>query len=274
MTALRILPAWLLFAGCAALAQPAPTPPAPATAPAAAMAGPDMPPAAPAAPARGSIIIEINGTISARLVPQIREAFRAVDQQRFPSGALLVLNSGGGDGIAAMEIGRIARAAGAHAFVRGRCVSACVLVLAGSVVRGVAEGAQIGIHQGRILNERGVEVDIASSPKAASMLQAAEGQMADFLREMGLPEDLYRSMRAVPSAAVRYLDRDEMRRLGLLGFDANYLAGRVARGTTVYRVAAPEFEQRTLQAGSVCPRPDAKPPEVLQCYSRVMRTGE
>ena len=71
-------------------------------------------------PARGVRVLEINGDIRPALVQQVRNALQDTDPRRHPAGALLLLNSRGGDGIAAMEIGRIVRAAKAHAFVRGR----------------------------------------------------------------------------------------------------------------------------------------------------------
>ena len=105
--------------------------------------------------------MEINGPISAALAPKIRAALDAIEPDRFPAGAIVLLNSQGGDGLAAIEIGRIVRAVRAHVFVRGRCASACTYVLAGGVVRGVARDHAVGIHSPRLTTDEYVRRTLA-----------------------------------------------------------------------------------------------------------------
>lgn len=264
------LAAWILGAALHAHAQPTlpiSTAPLPTPLPAA-------PPAAAAVPARGTVIIEITGLINQSLVPQVRSALRNVDPQRYPTGALFILDSNGGDGMAALEVGRMARAANAHAFVRGQCSSACVTVLAGSVVRAMAENARVGVHKGRITTiQAGVEVD-AAGQMASDALRVFETLTLDFLRQAGMPELLYRRMQSVPHNQIHYLERAELRELGLLGFDPAYRRTRAPAGARVYSVGEEIFEERTLRAGNICARHDLKPVEILRCYSRVLRTGE
>ena len=64
-------------------------------------------------------MIEVTGGIKPGIVDKLRKAVANVDRNRAPAGAITILNSKGGDGIAAMEIGRMAHEAAAHAFVRG-----------------------------------------------------------------------------------------------------------------------------------------------------------
>ena len=90
---------------------------------------PSRPLALPAS--REMVGIEIRGTITPRTLEQVRQSLsRVADSPHtggpFPAGGLILLDSSGGDGMAAMAIGRLARAARAHIFVAGRCSSACM----------------------------------------------------------------------------------------------------------------------------------------------------
>jgi hypothetical protein len=240
----------------------APAPAAPATAP---------------APARGVIVVEINGNINQDLVHKVRRALEGTDPQRFPAGALLVLNSAGGNGVSAMEIGRIARAARAHAFVRGRCASACTFILAGSVMRGVGTERSVGIHRGRLtqtVKDRGeVTVDVSTNPNAARVLEVVEQLTESYLREMGLPDAFFRTMQAVPPDQTRYLELAELERVGMLGFDPEYRNTRAAAGAAQFRISEEEFVQRTLRVAGLCLHPDTPPSELVRCYRRVLQTG-
>lgn len=248
-----------------AMPPPVPTPPAasaPGTAP---------------VPSRGVIVVEINGNINQDLVHKVRRALEGADPQRFPAGALLVLNSAGGNGVSAMEIGRIARAARAHAFVRGRCASACTFILAGSVMRGVGTERSVGIHRGRLtqnIRDRGeVTVDVSTNPNAARVLEVVEQLTETYLREMGLPEAFFRTMQAVPPDQTRYLELSELEQVGLLGFDPAYRSTRAAAGAAQFRISEEEFVQRTLRVASLCVRPETPPAELVRCYRRVLQTG-
>lgn len=164
-------------------------------------------------------MIEVTGNIKPEIVDQVRTALANVDRNRAPAGALFILNSKGGDGNAAMEIGRMAREAKAHAFVRGRCASACVFILAGSVVRAAPDGA-VGIHRPRITRQvKGVgevNVDLASTPKAAEFLEDANRRMRAYLGEMGMPDTLFEAMMSIPANSTRFLSRGELAEFGLL----------------------------------------------------------
>lgn len=256
------------------------TPPAVAPPPGVMTAPPPavVPDATPAqTPARGVIVVEINGNINQDLVHKVRRALEGADPQRFPAGALLVLNSAGGNGVSAMEIGRIARAARAHAFVRGRCASACTFILAGSVMRGVGTERSVGIHRGRLtqnVKDRGeVTIDVSKNPNAARVLEVVEQLTESYLREMGLPDAFFRTMQAVPTDQTRYLELAELERVGMLGFDPEYRSTRAAAGAAQFRISEEEFVQRTLRVAGLCVRPDTPPSELVRCYRRVLQTG-
>ncbi len=148
-------------------------------------------------------VIELTGRITQSAVPELRAVFEGIDTARFPAGALVLLDSQGGDGLAAIEIGRMVRAAQAHVFVRGRCASACVFVLAGGVVRGVLRDGAIGIHRPRLTTfVKGlgvVDINAATNPNAAAALEAGNRQSQAYFSEMGLPDAFFAAMMAAPS---------------------------------------------------------------------------
>ena len=223
-------------------------------------------------------VIEIKGHIGPGLVQKLRSVLEDTDHERFPAGALLLIDSVGGDGLAAIEIGRMARAARAHVFVRGRCASACVFVLAGGVVRGSATGHAIAIHRPRLTTfVKGigvVDIDPASNPDAARALEAGNRRTEEFLREMGLPDALFQAMMAVPSNQTKFLNEAELVEFGLLGFDHQYREARAPEAASHYKVSEEEFVRRTMLVHRKCVDGYATTRVLVRCYRRVLQTGE
>ncbi len=218
-------------------------------------------------------VIEIRGAISQQHVLQFRRALESVNLNRFPAGAILLLDSTGGDGLAAMEIGRIARAAGVHAFVRGRCNSACVLILAGSVVRGVDRDRAVAIHRGRItVTATGANVDPVH-PEAAFALEVADRLTEEYLREMDMPPALFKAIMAVPANLSRLLTLAEMAELRLFGMDPGWRRLRVPAGATTYGISTDEFERRLLLTPAACIPGQLLPQDFARCYRRIMQAG-
>lgn len=244
---------------------------------------PDVPRAAPAEPVvqplpRGVRVIEIKGMIRRTLVAKLRTALQGVDHARFPAGALILLDSPGGDGLAALEAGRIVREAEAHVFVRSRCSSACVFIFAAGVMRGVADGATIAIHRPRLTTfVKGigvVDINTASNRNAEKAFALANRRTQDYLVEMGMPATLYEAMMAAPSDQMRYLDSVELEAFGLTGFEAGYRDTRAAAGAQQYGITPQEFERRSLQTPHICLTGDPSPREIVRCYRRVLQTGQ
>ena len=234
-------------------------------------------PEAPAGQVRPARVIEINGTIRATLVDKLRSALAPVDPDRFPAGVVILLNSPGGDGLAAMEAGRLARAAKAHVFVRGKCASACVFILAAGVVRGAPEGV-VGIHRARLTTfVKGigvVDINTASNPNAARVLEAGDRRTEDYLREMGMPDTLFQAMKGTPSDQTRLLTAPELVEFGLNGVDPAYLEVRTPGAVAGYRMAATDFAPRSMLVQGRCAAENTPAREFIRCYSRVLRTGE
>lgn len=103
-----------------------------------------------AATAQSQVVgVTIAGTLNNRQVDQLRAAIGKMRGEALPTGLIIILDSSGGDGRAAIAMGRMARENNAHIFVKGTCRSACVFLLAGGVYRD-ARAFAIGIHRGRI----------------------------------------------------------------------------------------------------------------------------
>jgi ATP-dependent protease ClpP protease subunit len=277
---LRALTLGLALAAQGAQAQEAPAreSEAPAdTAPPAASPTPAAP--APVALPRGTRVMEIKGPIAKPLVQKIREALQGVEPNRFPAGAIVLIDSPGGDGMAALEIGRMLRAAKAHVFVQGRCVSACVYLLASGVVRAAGRDRAVGIHQARLaafIKGLGVvDINSSSNPKAAAALEAGNRRTEEYFKEMGMPDALYAAIMAAPHDQTRYLKLAELPDLGLAGIDSEY---RITRGSALavqLKISEEEFERRTVAVSEKCLEGgEAVARTFVRCYRRVLSTGE
>jgi hypothetical protein len=257
----RLLVLWLALVSFGAAAQDAVQSASPAAAP--------LP--------RGVRVLEIKGPIAQPLVPKVREALAGAEPDRFPAGAVFLVDSLGGDGLAAMEIGRMIRAAKGHVFVSGKCASACVFLLAAGVVRGVARDRVVGIHRGRIsafLKGIGVvEINTASNPNAVAALEDAHRRTQRYLKEMGVPDALFAAMMAEPSDQFRYLDRQDLLALGLAGMDPAYLAERAPAMASQLGIPEEEFARRTAAVPEKCLEASSPAPDFASCYRRVLQTG-
>ena len=144
----------------------------------------------PVAPAAGatqadgpkSVVVRLKGSISGKTLEAVRQALPRVRGDSLPAGLIVLLDSMGGDGVAAMNIGRLLRAGKAHVFVTGQCASACIFVLAAGVIRG-APAYTVGIHRGRLTatdpKTGGTrEIDVAKDANAARTLERFETMAA------------------------------------------------------------------------------------------------
>lgn len=232
-------------------------------------------------PSREMVGIQIRGTITPRTLEQVRQPLsRAADSLQsddpFPAGVLILLDSAGGDGMAAMDIGRLARAARAHVFVAGRCSSACVLLFAGGSVRGAAAGT-LGIHKGRVTRfVRDVgrqDVRVEADEQARQFLELADRRMDEYLTEMGMPPTLFAASRAVPADRVRWLDAAEISGFGLSGFDPAYRGSRAVAGAARYGIDEEEFLRRSQVVADACRADATAVASFSACYRRVLATG-
>lgn len=132
------------------------------------------------------------------------------------AGVGVMLDCPGGDIFAAMKIGRHLRAMRAIAWVdsNGRCLSACVLVLAGAVSRQIGDGARVGIHR---------PYSDSTEPRTFGEQQAKYDEVhrsvRAYLLEMNVPESLFDDMVRVPSSQMQLLSKKALNDYGLSGID-------------------------------------------------------
>lgn len=220
-----------------------------------------------------TVIVAVKGKISKNLVSKIKESIKLIEGDPIPAGFILLLDSSGGDGVAAMEIGRLLRKANAHIFVTGKCASACVFVLASGVVREFPP-LSIGIHRGRLTisnNDAKILKDIAleDNPKYSKLLEKFEMKAKTYFNEMNISPEFYDAMQSTPSDEVHWLNNDEAIKFNLQGIDAEYLRTR----STFYQSQALRFQmdeqalvKRTAKVTENCLPFKDEQQQFMRCY--------
>jgi len=218
------------------------------------------------------VSVTIAGTLNNRHVEQLRAAAERIRGDPQPTGLIIILDSLGGDGRAAMAMGRMAREKNAHIFVKGTCRSACVFLLAGGVYRD-ARAFSIGIHRGRITRTvagKGTfNADIENDPRAREVLELAEREAQDYLEQMGMPR-LFEAMQKVPNSQIKLLPLAEATTLGLLGHDAGYLERRAPIIQSRYGVDTGQWVERAAKVREQCEAELEQPSKFLACYRPLM----
>jgi ATP-dependent protease ClpP protease subunit len=229
-------------------------------------------------PQKQIVVIGIQGQISKQVLQRVRQSIGQVQSDPIPAGLIVLLDSPGGDGIAAMAIGRLLRAANAHVFVTGQCASACIFLLSSGVVRSAA-AYSVGIHRGRITisdaNAKIIEeVDVEKNPKAKAALLEFERLAPQYFQEMGMSEELFPLMQAHQLKGVYRMPAAQISKLGLSGFEKAYLDKRVAfyeEQQGPYQMNADEYERRTMRVASRCGGFDKHHQEFIRCYKQTLR---
>ena len=224
------------------------------------------------------VVMAIQGQISKKVLESIRGSIKNVSGDPIPAGLIVLLDSPGGDGIAAMKIGEILRANKAHVFVTGQCASACIFVLASGVVRG-APAYTVGIHRGRITKSDAnakilEEVDVKTNPQAHELLERFEKAVPIYFSQMGMPPDLFQAMQSHQFKGVYRLSTEEIVFYGLGGFDPQYLDTRAAfyeKMSGPYHMDKDELHRRTLKVASRCAEFDQKHTAFINCYKQVLK---
>ncbi len=214
------------------------------------------------------VSISIAGTLNKGHVEAMRSAIQKMRGEPLPTGLIIIVDSPGGDGRAAIEMGRMARVHNAHVFVRGTCRSACTFLLAGGVYRD-ARAFDIGIHRARITRPvpgiGEVDGDLAANPQARELLDIAEGEVRDYLAEMGVPR-LFEAMQKTPASQMRLLRTDEAKELGLLGFDAAYLERQFDKTRPRYGFSRERLLERASHVRDRCEQELNDPSKFVACY--------
>jgi len=131
---------------------------------------------------------------------------------------LVILDSPGGEVLAAIEMGRILRSNNAQTWVLAECNcdSACVFLLAGGVERVVSPGASLGLHRPSFGNEFFAGLTLE---KARDMYEKLIDRCNSYFAEMGISQRLLEKMLKIPSGEIIYINSSEAAAFGLYGKD-------------------------------------------------------
>ena len=156
--------------------------------------------------------VEIQGPIDRAVTSQAIELIGSIRPD--VDELTVLLNSGGGDVFAAMELGEEIRNQWALTAVDddGQCLGACVLVLAAGVRRTPAP-EKVGLQRLNFEQTRD-----RAKQKHAGLAKSVEA----YLARMGMPKRLFQEIRQQPSERVLFLDAQRLKALGLNGTDPAY----------------------------------------------------
>jgi hypothetical protein len=195
-----------------------------------------------------------------------------------PASLIVLVNSAGGDGEAAMATGRILRQHQAHVFVIGRCDSACVFILAGGVVRTGGPGA-LGVHAGRLAhtNEQGRitrEIDARQNLDDSFRLTDFNSQVRHYLNDMGIGQGLLDVMLAHPTKTVYRLSPQETDRFKLYGFNQDYLnqyTTHYNKKNMRHAITQKQLANRIRLVPNKCRARVENPSKFSDCYLQVLQ---
>jgi len=139
-------------------------------------------------------------------------------QPEWMSKGIITINSGGGDVVEAMKLGRLIREKEYGIEVLGKCYSSCVYLLAAGLTRfapaGFAAFIQVGIHRPFFTVPRGEQTD-------AAMKQMLE-RSRRYFEVMNINPSLADDMFSIPPGDINILDEEELTKYRLNQRDMAY----------------------------------------------------
>jgi hypothetical protein len=162
---------------------------------------------------------------------------------------LVVVNSPGGSIDEAIKIGRLLRK-NELTVIGQECISACVLILAGAVSRGVV---RVGIHR-PYFEELDPKLTAAGVDQA---YKAMFQEIRDYLSEMNVPTALADDMEATPPDEVKFLTEEEQTKFFLNQIDPAYMEKKISDNAQLFGISMDLYRQRYAQAKAACPPPNS-----------------
>lgn len=159
-----------------------------------------------------------------------------------PKHKAIWLNSPGGDVSAAMDIGRLLRRFNSIAMVDYDqvCVSACVLVLAGSTFRMIQ--GKVGIHRPYLPEDKATTED-----EQKVVYNAIRKNIINYLEIMNINQTLYDDMFRISPRNVKFLSKEELDLYGLSGTDPYFEEAASAREAKERQISKEELFKRKNQ---------------------------
>jgi membrane-bound ClpP family serine protease len=215
------------------------------------------------------MLIRIQGAITAadpdelkRLIEQTRQE---AESKHWPLDPPYVyLDTPGGDVSAALAIGRFLRKEQIAVQIdpQGICYSACVMVLAGAVVRNMQ--GRVGIHRPYFE----VPKDKISSDRYSAQFQRMLQELRAYFREMNVNEQLADAMLRTEPEQMRVLNSAELRTYGLSAIDPVLQEIRDLKGAQERGLSRQEYMSRKALAKTQCAN------EATTCYAQILMTGK
>ena len=142
----------------------------------------------------------------------------ATSDHNISGGAMVFLNSPGGQLTAGIDIGRFIRAHGWSTYVgtrgeeygkaqSGRCYSACVFAYIGGYYRFSSRGSLLGVHRFSKAKSERDDIDIA---------QVISALLTNYIKEMGVDNGLFERMVQAGSDELIILSDDDTKRFGVI----------------------------------------------------------
>ena len=183
------------------------------------------------------------------LTGDIKRADVAALEKIIPQHRAILLNSAGGDLVAAMELGRILRKHGILAIISPDhvCASACVFVLAGSSNRAV--GGKVGIHRPYRLRD-----DATTSEEQKATYISLGNEVKNYLNEMNISPALYDDMIRISSGSIKFLSEQDLERYGLSGIDPYREEADSAYEAKELKISKQELFKRKAKIDRDCQR--------------------
>jgi len=216
--------------------------------------------------------ITITGMIADTDVSRFLKAIEEAESDAHALGVkskpyfIVFLDSPGGSVKAAMAIGREIRKSRPLSVTvpeNGRCVSSCVLILAGGASRAVY--GRVGIHR-PFLQE-----DINYSPEDQKKTYSTlEKVIKDYLNEMNVPTALYDTMFRIPPEKVRFLSAAELQNYNLSEDDPYFKEADDAAIAKGFGLSKAQYVQYKAEINRLCQSaPSAA--EFHNCSERVLK---
>jgi hypothetical protein len=196
------------------------------------------------------------------------EAFLA-EQPVIWKNQRVVLNSGGGDVLEGIFLGRIIRSHGFRTAVAGTrkagdysevtpgiCASACVLAFAGGTERGASEDSRIGVHQmSSAYNSlsSGNQIDVDELKANMTITQFLLGMTLDHYLTMGIDPSILPLMVTTTSDDIHWLTLEELKATKIAFHPSSYTPWNVEAykaGIVAYSRSEDEKKQITLFCNS------------------------
>jgi ATP-dependent protease ClpP protease subunit len=216
--------------------------------------------------------IEIYGEIRQSTADLFRslvsDAHKRADHEKKALEITVALNSPGGAIGPAMDIGRMIRRENAGALVqidlegRAICNSACVLILAGAVIRTFE---QVGVHRPFF----DVPIRNITSEKVQETFQKMLQDVRIYLREMSVSDQLADVMFQTEPQNIKFLSASDAERYGLLAVDPVFREISDLKNAKRLGLDRTEYLRRYALGERLCTSFDQFP----SCWNTIMKTG-